>query len=359
MNTSSTFSNLIIRVPNWLGDTMMAVPAVTAVIDLFRESRVTILTKPDYGEFWANFRGVDKVISFKKEKGFFYGWEMVSELEKKKFDAALILPTSFSSAFLPFAAGIPVRIGWGAEGRDCFLTHVVPRPMFRQKHLVWEYLSLVQEGFDRKLPSQTYRLASPITRSAKAEAWKLGVRGKKGWIALSPGATYGPAKRWPLPYWKTLIEKLFRARAESILVLGGKEEERNLEELRTEFSTERRKRVHWLVGKTSLLTLAAVLKRCKILVTNDTGPMHVAAAVGTPTVALFGSTTPAWTRPFGRGHEVFYHHVECSPCFQKTCPIGYVCLHEISMEEVFQTVQRRLENPLKIQGEKPLHGDFS
>ncbi len=106
-----------------------------------------------------------------------------------------------------------------------------------------------------------------------------------------------------------------------------------------------------LAGRTTPSILAAMLSRCKLLVTNDTGPMHVAAAVRTPTVALFGSTSPTWTRPFGLGHEVIYKHLECSPCFQKTCPIGYKCLHAISVDEVYQAVRKKLKKPEKIKGE--------
>ncbi len=100
------------------------------------------------------------------------------------------------------------------------------------------------------------------------------------------------------------------------------------------------------------MILGSMLAHCKLLITNDTGPMHVAAAVGTPTVALFGSTSPTWTRPFGMGHEVIYHHVECSPCFQKTCPIGYICLNQISVQEVFKAAIKKLKKPGKITAEK-------
>jgi heptosyltransferase II len=99
-------------------------------------------------------------------------------------------------------------------------------------------------------------------------------------------------------------------------------------------------RVLSLAGKTTTMQLAAVLKQCRFLITNDTGPMHLAAALGIPTVALFGSSSPAWTGPFGKGHQVIYKNVECSPCFQKTCPIGYQCLTGISVDEVYKAVNK-------------------
>jgi heptosyltransferase-2 len=109
------------------------------------------------------------------------------------------------------------------------------------------------------------------------------------------------------------------------------------------------------MGKTSPQTLAAVLDQCKLLITNDTGPMHVAAAVGTPTVGVFGSTSPTWTRPFGLGHEVIYKAVECSPCYQKTCPIGYICLNRITVDEVLKAAQKQLKGG-GVKGEKPPQG---
>ena len=353
--SSPSFTNILIRVPNWLGDSMMATPTVGSVKKMFPKSRLSILGKSVFTDFWKNFPGVDDFIVY--EKGLRGFWNNVSRLKRAKIDAALVMPGSFSSAFSLFAAEIPVRIGWGGEGRDLFLTHVVPHPNPRQKHLVWEYLELARKGFDVSgIAGKTAQLQVPVTKDAERELRRVwndnGVSGK-AFIALAPGATYGEAKRWPLPYWKELIGKLLKERKESILILGGLEEETYLKPLlEAGGNSKENGRLHLLAGRTSPMILAAMLAHCKILITNDTGPMHVAAAAGTPTVALFGSTSPTWTRPFGIGHEVIYHQVECSPCFQRTCPIGYLCLNKISVEEVFRTAQKQLKNPHKIQPEK-------
>ena len=346
---SPSYSNIIIRVPNWLGDSFMATPAVSAVREMFPKAKLTLLAKPAFEAFWKSYPGVDRVLVLDKKwkhKGLFGFWGLARELKKQKFDASLVLPLSFSSAFLFFAAEIPVRIGYGSEGRGLFLTESIPYEKPRQRHLVWEYLRLVQKGFEKKIGRKKFELTSP-TKPGDSEATailrKHKIIGKNGFIALGPGATYGPAKRWPLPYWKELIQKLLKQRSENILILGGKEEETYLRELADSFKgTKESKRIHLLAGETSVLGLASLLSRCKLLVTNDTGPMHVAAAVGTPTVAIFGSTAPLWTRPFGLGHQVVTHHVECSPCFQKTCPIGYICLNRISTGEVWKAVQKHL-----------------
>ena len=348
-----SYSNILIRVPNWLGDTMMATPTVSAVRKMFPKAKLSILAKPVFTTFWKEYPGVDEVLGLGKGLGGF--WKTVSTLKQKQFDAALVMPTSLSSAFLAFAAGVPIRIGWGGEAREIFLTQVVTRPQPRQEHLVWEYLELAQKGLEMKVPGSSFQLQSPVTQEAVRglrQVWAdTGVPPQKAFIALAPGATYGPAKRWPLSYWRTLIQKLLKERSESLLIMGGLEEEAYLRPLMEGLDSKNSNRVHLLAGRTTATILAAMLSKCKLMVTNDSGPMHVAAAVGTPTVAIFGSSSPTWTRPFGLGHEVIYKHLECSPCFQRTCPIGYKCLNAISVDEVYQAVLKKLRKPQRIKGE--------
>lgn len=337
--------NILVRVPNWLGDTIMATPVVSTVRKMFPKSGLTILCKDVFVPFWRSFPGVNHVLTLGKEDHGVFGFLKKSvEIENKKFDLALILPVSFSSAFLAFTAGIPVRMGWGGEGRELFLTHVIDRFRPRQKHLVLEYLELVRKAFGKKIPSRPLSLINPVSRGAGNEARHLfkinHVDASKGMIALAPGATYGPSKRWPLNNWIELVKHLLVDKKESLLILGGKEEAGYLEPLIQPIPKAQKQRVYSLVGRTTLLELLGVLKQCRLLVTNDTGPMHVAAAVGTPVVALFGSSSPTWTGPYGQGHEVIYKQVECSPCFQKTCPIGYKCLTGIPVDDVFKAIQK-------------------
>jgi len=343
LKTEHSFSNILIRVPNWLGDTMMALPAVASVKRTLPKSNVTVLCQPIYRDLWKAQPGVDDVLTL--GKGFSGSRACVEELRSRGFDSAILLPTSLSSAFLAFAAGIPCRSGWGGEAREFFLTDVIDRPCPRQRHLVLEYLDLVHRSLGVPLPKgRPIGLAAqvtPVARKALRKVWEdTDVREGRGFLALSAGATYGPAKRWPLPYWKELITRLLLERKESLLLLGGIEEEAYLRPLMGIEGGEGR--LHLLAGRTSPEILVAMLSRCKLLITNDTGPMHAAAAAGTPTVALFGSTSPLWTRPFGKGHEVLHKRIECSPCFQRTCPIGYKCLNAITVEEVLSASRRAL-----------------
>lgn len=328
----------------------MATPLVSSVMEMFPKARVSVLSKPGPAAFWRQFPGLYETLVLDK-KGIAGLFGKAAEVRKKNYDAVLILPTSFSAAFLAFTAGIPNRIGWGDEGRSFLLTHIVERPDPRERHLVWEYLDLARKGLEKGLPSKTFRLLAPVPKDIrKATGDLLKGMGSQGFIAVVPGGAFGPARRWPLDQWVELMSRLMKERKESFLVIGGKEEAAYLEPLIDMFPKELQKRVHSLVGKTNVPVLAGVLARCKALISNDTGPMHVGAAVGTPTVAMYASTYPVWTKPFGS--ELIYPDIECSPCYQRTCPIGYKCLKAITVEWVLEAARRQLKRGRIVAQEK-------
>ena len=349
-------SKIILRVPNWLGDSFMATPAVARVREIFPKAHLAVLCRPHFASFWKSFPGVDSVFVLDSKgrhaglSGFFLA---ARELAAERFDLSLTFPLSFSSAFLFFLSRIPKRAGYASEGRSPFLTRAISLPAARKSHLTAEYIRLVERAFDQA-PSSAPR-ALQASKAGEKEAAALLKRhrlSREGLIALGPGATFGPAKRWPLPYWKQVMEKILQTRTESLLILGGREETAYLKPLLDHFAKGPwAKRVRLMAGETSVTGLVSLLARCKVLITNDTGPMHAVAAAGTPTVALFGSTSPTWTRPFGLGHEVIYHHEQCSPCFQKTCPIGYLCLHHIKAGEVLKAAEKILNRKTRVRPE--------
>jgi len=338
---------ILVRVPNWLGDTMMASPAVTRLKKGVPGARVTVLCRPAFEAFWKASPGVDDVMVL----GRFF--DTVRALRERAFDAALVLPSSFSSALMVFLARIPKRMGFGMEGRGLLLTKAVDYSSRRSKHLVFEYMDLLAAAFDiRPKSGEKVALAAPVAKEAACEASgllkSLKVKPGPGYIALGPGATFGPAKRWPAEYWRVLIERLLSERKEQLLVLGGVEEEGFLKALLSGFPENR---LHLLAGRTSVPVLTALLSKCRLLVTNDTGPMHVAAAVGTPVVAVFGSTSSIWTRPWGTGHRVLSVAAPCSPCFQRKCNIGYPCLRGVTPEAVLDAIRNALKRRARAGGE--------
>jgi heptosyltransferase-2 len=320
----------------------MATPAVREIRECFPGSRITLLAHWRVESFWSAFPGIDRVIT-SEPNGIRSFMELVSHLRLGNFDAALTFPASFSSAFLFYMARIPVRMGFSAQGRDFLLTHSFNHERDRQIHLVWDYLELVRQAFQLTPRSKSYSLETELDKEAvKKAAQLLGGSSSKGYIALGPGATYGPAKRWPLENWKELMALFLSQREESLVILGTKDERESLKPLLEGWSREYSERVLNLAGETDLSLLAAVLSKARLLLTNDSGPMHLAVAAGTPVVAIFGSTSPLWTGPFGNGHIVVSKNMECSPCFQKTCPIGYPCLRGITAKEVYEEIHRKL-----------------
>jgi heptosyltransferase-2 len=341
---------LIVRAPNWLGDTVMATPAVRTLRRCFPHAHLTVLAPAPYDRFWSAIEGVQEVRLIDR-KGKHYGvwglWSLASELKKERYDASVLLTESFSSAFLFAAAGIPKRLGYAAQGRSIFLKPRVKNPCPRCRHYVTETLDLLKRGWGLPAFDRPVALEFPIVKTAEREALKvLGPHASGSWVALIPGATYGPTKRWPMASWRALKDLVLRYTHTSIVVVGSAAEAGYLKPLAPLKESEK-KRVVMAAGRTGVLGLGALLSKCNAAVANDTGPLHVAAAVGIPVVGLYGSTSPAWTRPLGLGHKIVYHRVPCSPCFLKECPIDLRCLTGLSVEETWKTLKPLLQGRQK------------
>ncbi len=321
---------------------------------MFPKAKITILAKTVFLDFWKSFPGVDQVMVLESGMGGF--WRNVSQLKAASFDAALILPTSLSSAFLPFAAEIPERIGWGGEGRDILLTRIVPHPDPRKKHLVFEYLDLVRKGLDSPLNGMTeVRLRCEVTAEAERglrQVWAdRGVPEKKNYIALAPGATYGPAKRWPLPYWEELISRLLKDRKESLLILGGLEEEAYLKPLLETKSPRDASRLHLLAGRTTPPFSRPCCHGADCWSPMIPGPCMWRRRSARPRSPSSVPPRLPGPGPLGSAMRSSISTWSAVPVSKKPCPIGYKCLHAISVEEVYQAVQNKLKRPGKIKGE--------
>ena len=354
-----TFRNLIVRAPNWLGDSVMATPVVRALRRAYPDAQLTVLTRAPLQTIWAGLDGVDRV-KLMDRKGAHQGFgglmRLAGELRAEKYDAGLLLVESFSSAFLLRAAGIPNRLGYSAEGRSLFLSPSVKNPLPRSRHWVVEGLDLLRRGWGLDPFREPARLEFPRTPLAEKEVdrlLKLAGSPQGPWVAFAPGATYGPTKRWPLANWIALADTMLRYSKVHLALVGSREEAESSEAILRGLAPSLKGRAKNFAGKTSLLGLGALLGRCRTLVTNDTGPMHVSAGVGTTVVAVFGSTSPPWTRPLGTGHRVIYKRVPCSPCYLKQCPIDLRCLTGIRPEDAWRELQPLLKGkPVRVVPEK-------
>ena len=256
------------------------------------------------------------------------------------FDAALLLTNSFRTAWVARQAGVPERWGYAASGRRLLLTRAVARPR-GERHQSDYYLELVRGlGFAAPASPPQVQVREPTRARATTLLQQHGVRPGETLVGFAPGAAYGHAKRWPPDRVAQVITRLVRERrARCVLVGAGGDREAGRE---IESTLPPEIAVVNLIGRTDLRVLMGILKACSAFVSNDSGAMHLAAAVGVPVTALFGPTKERVTAPVG-AHDVLLHQVFCRPCMLRECPIDHRCMKRISVDEVFTSVARRLD----------------
>jgi heptosyltransferase-2 len=320
-------SGVLFRSPNWLGDAVMATVVPPALGR--RHDRVAVLSPAALADVWGAAPGVAEVIPFEA------GGE-VDAYRRAGYDRVLLGPVSFGSAWRALRGGVRERYGFAGEGRALLLSGRLPaREYRRDRHQVENYRALASlAGEPRETDSP-----SVVPREAwRLEASRLWPRAAGRRVVIQPGATYGPAKRWPSGRFADVARRMVEAGVD-VAIVGGPADRRETEAVSAAVpgATD-------LGGKTSVGALAALLEGADLLVTNDTGPMHLAAAVGTPALAVFGSTSPVWTRPWGERHRVLTHPVPCQPCFRRDCDIGYGCLTGVEVGRVTAEALSMLED---------------
>ena len=320
---------ILIRSSNWLGDACMAVPAVRAIRRGRPDARVTILTHEKLAGFWRAVPEVDAVLTIPRNAGIFRTARIIKR-SAISYDAAVLLPNSLRSALESWLARIPRILGYQGHSRKWLLDQIIPQKkrVTPTEHHVRHYLRIAWRlGADVEDPT----LHDPLPGDAGKPLGKVR-------LGICAGAEYGSAKRWPLDRFAEAIQQI-TLEVDADVVLFGAPGEKSMGE---ELSGLLQGKCENLVGATSLEDLMQELRRCHLLLTNDTGTMHLAALLGTPVVAIFGSTEPAWTGPSGKGHTVIREHVECSPCFLRECPLDFRCMKAVTPEMVSDTVRRAL-----------------
>jgi heptosyltransferase-2 len=335
--------NILVRGVNWLGDSLVTIPALRTLRKIYPESRITLLIKEPLDELFPPFTAIDRVIGFSVRRGaggLIDRLRLAGQLRRERFDLCVILPNSFDSALVPFLAGIPQRIGFSRDGRGMLLTkRVPPVPLGTGEHQAKDYLKLVTS-----LKQEATVMDFHLEVAEEAREWAdetLSVFRKSApnaLIGFNPGAAYGPAKMWFPDRFTELGTRLWNGIGAGIVLVGGPGERELCRSIARKISGE----VLDLSGRTSLPQLAAVLSLCDLVVTNDSGPMHLASAVGTPVIAIFGSTNPDATSPLGP-HEALQEKVDCSPCLERICPRGDMqCMERIRVSDVLEAVIRLL-----------------
>ena len=316
---------LLLRSPNWLGDACMATPAVRAIKAGRPDMHLTVLTGAKLAPLWREMPEVDEILEIPPKAS----PRKVARLIKASghYDTAILLPNSVRSALEVWLARIPRRVGRHAHrGKRLLNQFFKPQEQLHPiLHQGEELLRMVRDLGAPELPPREPRPTPPGPLR----------------IALCPGAEYGPAKRWPLERYRSVMENVSSTHDLTWVIVGTTKEETLGWELSRDFPGK----VENLCGKTTLTELIAELKSCHLLLTNDTGTMHLADLLGVPVVAIFGSTEPALTGPTGATrppHRVIRKKVECSPCYLRNCPIDFRCMNEITVETVAEAVRESL-----------------
>ncbi len=318
---------ILIRASNWLGDSVISVPAVRAIKAGRPDAHLTIVAPEKIASVWKLVPEVDEVLPIDAKKFF----ATVNAIRRHPaFDVAILFPNSLRAALEVWFGGIPRRVGFPGHKRRWLLNQIIPEEPRRGpiQHQVSRYLQMARELGAPKNPPPMRKFLPRI--KANGAPAKLG---------LCPGAEYGPAKRWLPERFAEVALTIAQQRPVQWILFGTPSDQQTAATIEATLGAHCVNRI----GQTTLDQLAAELGECALLLTNDTGTMHLATLLGVPVVAVFGSTEPRLTGPLGTGHDVIRHQVECSPCFLRECPIDFRCMKAVGVEEVVAAVSAQLD----------------
>jgi heptosyltransferase-2 len=318
---------ILIRSSNWLGDAVMSVPSVRAIKNGRPDAHVTILAPERIAPMWKLISEVDEILSL-PNKSLFTAARLIAK--QKKFDVAILFPNSLRSALE--AWWVPRKVGYRGHARAWLLNQIVrkPRRPGPPEHHALRFLRIADDcGADVDLAGRV-ELALPQTSNLQPSLGS-GVAGKhRTSLGLCPGAEYGPAKRWLPERFAEVASTIATESKAKWILFGTKKDQAVGETIATVLGDNCTNRI----GQTTMEELISELRACRAILTNDTGTMHLASLLGVPVVAVFGSTEPALTGPLGNAHVIVRHHVECSPCFLRECPIDFRCMKEVTTQQV-------------------------
>ncbi len=340
--------NLLVRVVNWIGDGVMTLPALRALRKAMPETKISLLVKPWVSPLFEKDPNIDEIIIYGDEyKGAIGKVKLSRVLNKKGFCGAILFQNAFNAALIAFLAGIKERAGYNRDGRGFLLTTAVPLPQNEDKvHQIYYYLNLLQQlGIQAKFSDPYIYLKLDERLHAREMLKDM----KKPILGINPGATYGSAKRWFPDRFAEIANWFISETDGNAVIFGGKTEVNIADEIYKKVIPEFRtsNSLLSLAGKLALRELISLIAECDVFITNDSGPMHIAYAVRTPLVAIFGSTDPQLTGPppgvDGNNSVVITPDLSCSPCFERTCKNNDMrCMYAITSDDVYYGIKRVL-----------------
>jgi heptosyltransferase-2 len=336
---------ILVRSTNWVGDAVMSIPALEAIRARWPEAEIVILARSWVADLYRGQSFADRLLVFDPERR-----GLAPELRRERFDCAVLLQNAFAAAWLAWRAGIPQRIGYARDARSLLLTRPIPVPRAGEApaHEMYYYLELLRRaGWIDHLPTVEeirLRVASTAVEGAEAQLRDAGARPGKARVAIAPGAAYGSAKCWSLERFAALADRLIADFGADVILFGTAAER----EVAEQIASRMRHRPVNLVGQTPIGELPALFASCQLFVGNDSGAMHVAAAVGLPVVAIFGSTDPEGTAPVTPRRTLVRHAVSCSPCMLRECPVDHRCMMRIEVDAVLAAASGWLERGIRV-----------
>ena len=338
---------IVVRGTNWVGDAVMTIPALRELHRLFPDANISLHTREWAKGIFQDAEFIDEIIAFERENSTFKTVIAQAKiLKEKNFDSAVLFPNSFESALIAKLGKIPERFGYSKEGRNFLLTNPVEIPDWKNnRHEIFYYLNLIAEVEKKYFGTSTVLKNEPrfdlqVSEKRKEAARKIleanGVDLSKKLVAFVAGSTNSRAKRWQTESYAALNDKIQDELNAGVILIGAKDEL----EVSNEVSEKSRLKPIVLTGKTNLAEPAAILSISDLLVSNGTGPAHIAAALNTKTIVIFGPTNPLTTQPWNS--EIVRKDVDCAPCMLRDCPIDHRCMTRISASEVFAKVSALL-----------------
>jgi heptosyltransferase-2 len=329
---------ILIRASNWLGDSVISVPAVRAIKASRPDAHITIAAPAKIAAVWKLVPEVDEIIPIPGRRLF----ATVRRIRRQeRFDVAVLFPNSLRVALEVWLGGVSRRIGYRGHSRAWLLSEIVPEPQKAgpPKHQAVHYLRIA-ESLGAEVPDEFTAAKKTLNAQRSTSNAQLQSPAQRSTlnsqllIALCPGAEYGPAKRWLPERFAEAAKLIGEQRPVKWILFGTKKDAGVGEEIVKALGDGCSNRI----GQTTIDQLIDELKGCRLLLTNDTGTMHLASLLEVPVVAIFGSTEPRMTGPLGDGHVVLRHQVECSPCFLRKCPIDFRCMKAVTVQEVVDAV---------------------
>ncbi len=348
----NAIKRILVRGPNWLGDAVMCEPALRGLRSLFPDAQIALLVKPGVADLFAGHPALTRVLTYDtngRHAGLSGKWALAGQLRRQDFDLAILFQNAFEAALLAFLAGVPRRYGYATDARSLLLTDPVAAPdrrtLVHQVRYYWDLLKPLGLTGD---PSAPELVVFPEEEQAMAgRLAQGGVAPSDVVVGVNPGSTYGGAKRWLPERFAEVTDRLChtirmsRGQEVSVVIFGAKGEERLGQEIAANLSSKSLA----LSGATTIRELMAAVKRCEVLVTNDTGPMHIASAFQVPVVAIFGPTDWRTTSPFGGAHAIVRQPVDCAPCLLRECPIDHRCMTRVTVDQVYEAAVTQLGGP--------------